>query len=29
MIFTINRDLLLQNLTSVSKALSTKAQMPY
>ncbi|HNZ77985.1 MAG TPA: DNA polymerase III subunit beta [Bacilli bacterium] len=28
MIFTINRDLLLQNLTSVSKALSTKAQMP-
>lgn len=28
MIFTINRDLLLQNLNSVSKALSTKAQMP-
>lgn len=26
--FTINRDLLLQNLTSVSKALSTKVQMP-
>ncbi|HKM30350.1 MAG TPA: DNA polymerase III subunit beta [Bacilli bacterium] len=28
MIFTINRDLLLQNLTSLNKALSTKAQMP-
>lgn len=26
--FTINRDLLLQNLTSISKALSTKVQMP-
>lgn len=28
MIFTINRDLLLQNLNSVNKAISTKVQMP-